>query len=197
MLILNFFKFNPSLRDSKVSFGYFEYCPQNSIKRPLDLMAPGIVTCMGSEKEPGCNYTKHSFRPLFRIWTMYDAPLSKYSKKLDSLQNKCLNALFSTYINTSKSALETLTHLPNMSHRWKTRILTRDQGHIATIARDRTRRHLKRRSCFAMMDMHPFDEKWNSWIDEDPQNKRKITPFIIEQRKEYIAIGVGNIDRSY
>ena len=136
---------------------------------------------------------KTFLRPLFEYGLCMMPPLSKYSKKLDSLQNKCLNALFSTYTNTSKAALETLTHLPNMSHRWKelsfrwkTRLLTRDQGQMATIARNRTRRHLKRRSGFAMMDMHPFDEKWTRWIDEDPQNKRKIISFITEQRKEYL-----------
>ena len=62
---------------------------------------------------------KTFLRPMFEYGLCMMPPLSKYSRKLDSLQNKCLNALFSTYINTSKSALETLTHLPNMSHRWK------------------------------------------------------------------------------
>ena len=120
-------------------------------------------------------------------------PVVKYFTKLDRLQIKCLNALFSTYINTSKAALETITHLPNMAHRWKelsfrwkTQLLVRDQKHIVTIARGRSLGYLKRRSCFAIMRMHPFDEDWSRMIDEDPRNKRKLSQFIFERRREYL-----------
>jgi hypothetical protein len=136
---------------------------------------------------------KTFLRPLFEYGLCMMPPIKKWFLKLDKLQTKCLNGLFSTYSNTSKAALETITHLPDMSHRWKElsfrwkiRLLKRSSRHMATIARENSRRLLKLKSCFAMVNLHPFDESWGIWIREDPRNERNIKEFIIRRRREYL-----------
>ena len=153
-------------------------------------------------------YNMNGFRERTRlqIYKTFIRPLCEYGlcmmpkngdrfKLIDRVQNQALCAMFSVSRNTSTAALEVINNLTNtqqrwneLSFRWKRRLNGRDDKHMVTIAKGNTRKFLIRKSCFAHIKKHIYDEDWERYNREMEEEGKigSVKNFILKKRREYL-----------
>jgi hypothetical protein len=128
---------------------------------------------------------KTFLRPLWEYCLCIMPNVKKYMNRLTKLQHKCLTAMFSVGINTSKSALQLLCGVPDVQFRWKeltarwhVRIRDRSEDHMVTIAKNGSNNFLKTRSSFASIGKNEIVQHF----DESKDPKKKVTDSILIMR---------------
>ncbi len=106
---------------------------------------------------------KSNIRSLFEYGLAIMPPCVTYLKSLEKVQHKALCTMLGVGIRTSRASIQTLTGVisvraryDELSFRNVVRIRNQNESFLAYKVRNMSKKFLKRKSCFALIETHPI-----------------------------------------